>query len=107
MINTEEIPVFLRWLLNQPFFIFDRRCHNEYVKDEIDNLLMPQLKMIEQAYSLHSFEIGFWEVYERMFLPFDKILFKDGKYCYFINSCSWKLNCEYRQLHDRICEYLT
>ncbi len=105
--DKKDVSFFLKWLFSQPFAIFDKGFANEYVRDDIDNCLIPTLRMIKEASTLTSLENGLIEVYNcfPLFGPLNREVFRPGNYNAFIDFCSWELNCEYRKLYDVISEY--
>lgn len=105
--NSEEGIEFLKWASNFPLRLFGGKFEEEYIREEIDSFLKPQLEMIKDSNSVRSLKNGSFGLYELLFGDLDRdVAFKPKDYSPLIRVCSWNLNREYRKVHDQICDYL-
>lgn len=116
--NTKEIIERGKWVLFRGFTIlhFDREFYDEYIKDEIDVNLKTTLNVLKKSYSVKSLENSSFGRDANAWLAEIPECGLDEKKNYlprnysslhpFYNCCSFKLNKEFRKLHDEISSYL-
>tara|TARA_Y100000310_G_scaffold95131_1_gene92984 strand:+ start:329 stop:685 length:357 start_codon:yes stop_codon:yes gene_type:complete len=115
--NLRNSVEFFKWALTRPLGLLppDIKFHDRYMQDIIDEELKPSLDRIKKTCSPESLENGTFGLYKHFFgeIPGTEIDeledFRPGNYSGVSNLysfCSWRLNKEFRSLHDQISNYL-
>mgnify|MGYP001563868586 CR=1 FL=1 len=108
--TTREYYEFLKYFANRPLeFLFgDWRFVDKHMKSELSSL-RESLRVVKESYSIAALKDGRFGQGKAFFMPFEKPIVIHGNYYDafpLYSSCSWRLNKEFRKLHDELTAYL-